>query len=294
MSNPYLDGVYNVGTVTLTAGSKDFTTKNANLRSDAPILAGDRIHVNGKELIIEAITDTDKGRLYYDCPSDCAGTDIPLVITLISSPARIQSNTAKLIEKLSKGYLPSLAELTASEGQIFCATNVQGELRASDLNADNISETGWRKFMTADERNKLASINSLDQNTWNSGNDWTTALISPQNLISAIKSTYRGDVNAGWVKYINGLIIQWGKVAADKTGNNSYGMAYFPTTFTSYCIFIPTIAQGWPAEGFSATVYAEWGDTKYLDKRGFYCSQTNGSSVTGLHYWDVNWIAIGF
>lgn len=292
MSNPYLDGVYNVGTVTLTAGSKDFTTKDANLRSDAPILAGDRIHVNGKELIIEAITDTDKGRLYYDCPSDCAGTDIPLVITLISSPARIQSNAAKLIEKLSKGYLPSLAELTAKDGQIFCATNVQGELRATDINADSISETDWRKFMTADERNKLAGINGLDQNTWNSGTDWTTALISPQNLIGAIKTAFGGDKDNGWVKMPNGVIIQWGFLASQ---NGNYAKVWFPTVFTTKCFFLPTAAQGWTGEWFAPVVFADWYDKDNLAARGMHFRQIKGTSgVSVLNTCDVNWIAIGY
>ena len=292
MSNPYLDGVYNVGTVTLTAGSKDFTTKDANLRSDAPIMAGDRIHVNGKELIIEAITDMDKGRLYYECPSDCAGTDIPLVITLISSPARIQSNAAKLIEKLSKGYLPSLAELTASEGQIFCATNVQGELRASDLNADSISETGWRKFMTADERNKLAGINGLDQNAWNSANDWTEALISPQKLLGAIKSAFGGNNDYGWIKMPNGVIIQWGFLASQ---NGNYAQVWFPTAFTTKCIFLPTAAQGWTGEWFAPIVFADWYDKANLAARGMHFRQITGTSgVSFLNTCDVNWIAIGY
>lgn len=292
MSNPYLDGVYNVGTVTLTAGSKDFTTKDANLRSDAPILAGDRIHVNGKELIIEAITDTDKGRLYYDCPSDCAGTDIPLVITLISSPARIQSNAAKLIEKLSKGYLPSLAELTASEGQIFCATNIQGELRASDLNADSISETGWRKFMTADERNKLAGINGLDQNAWNSANDWTEALISPQKLLGAVKAAFGGNNDYGWIKMPNGVIIQWGFLASQ---NGNYAQVWFPTAFTTKCIFLPTAAQGWTGEWFAPIVFADWYDKTNLAARGMHFRQITGTSgVSFLNTCDVNWIAIGY
>ena len=327
MANPYLDGVYNVGTVTLTAGSKDFTTKDANLRSDAPILAGDRIHVNGKELIIEAITDMDKGRLYYDCPSDCAGTNIPLVITLISSPARIQSNAAKLIDKLSKGYLPSLAELTAKDGQIFCATNVQGELRASDLNADSISETDWRKFMTADERNKLAGINGLDQNTWNSGTDWTTALISPQNLIgaihalihgldqqawnsgtdwtealispqkllSAIKTSFGNEndkgSDTGWVKMPNGLIIQWGFMACQNSG---YGQVWFPTAFTTRCFFLPTLAQDWTGDWFAPLVYSDWNDKANLYSKGMHFRQIRGSAVSALTTWDVNWIAIGY
>ena len=291
MANPYLDGVYNVGTVTLTAGSKDFTTKGANLRSDAPILAGDRIHVNGKELIIEAITDTDKGRLYYDCPSDCAGTDIPLVITLISSPARIQSNTAKLIEKLSKGYLPSLAELTAKEGQVFCATNVQGELRASDLNADNIGETNWRKFMTADERNKLAGINGLDQATWDSGTNWTEALISPQKLSSTIKTAFGGDKDTGWVKMPNGVIIQWGNLVSK---NDSYGQIIFPTAFTTKCILIPTMDQAWGGDGFAPIVYADWGDNPNNAIKGLFCRQINGmSGVSPLTMWNVQWLAIG-
>ena len=63
-----------------------------------------------------------------------------------------------LLEKLSKGCLSSLAELKPKEGQIFRATNVDGELEAVDFSAGQIKETDDAKIMTADERNKVANI----------------------------------------------------------------------------------------------------------------------------------------
>ena len=63
-----------------------------------------------------------------------------------------------LLERLSKGCLASLAELTPTEGQIFRATNVEGQLEAVDNTADNVIETDTRKFMTAKDRQSIDNV----------------------------------------------------------------------------------------------------------------------------------------
>ena len=151
---------YTVGTITTVAGSKDFTTKDAYLQSYGAVQAGDHIYIAsaGKFLIIASITGENSGTLTDPCPDDCAVTDADLRIIFKTASSRLQGRTALLIEKLSKGCLSSLAELEPKGGQIFRATNVEGQLEAVDNTADNVIETDGRKFMTAKDRQSIDNV----------------------------------------------------------------------------------------------------------------------------------------
>jgi|GEM_PF-2292762 len=153
---------YTVGKITTVAGSKDFTTKDAYLQSYGAVQAGDHIYIApaGKFLIIGSITGENSGTLTDPCPDDCAVTDADLRIIFKTASSRLQGRTAMLIERLSKGCLASLAELTPKEGQIFRGTSVEGQLEAVDNTADNVIETDTRKFMTAKDRQSIADVNN--------------------------------------------------------------------------------------------------------------------------------------
>ena len=151
---------YTVGTITTVAGSKDFNTKDAYLQSYGAVQAGDHIYIAsaGKFLIIGSITGENSGTLTDPCPADCAVTDADLRVIFKTASSRLQGRTAMLIERLSKGCLASLAELSPTDGQIFRATDVEGQLEAVDNTADNVTETDKRKFMTPDDRDKITNI----------------------------------------------------------------------------------------------------------------------------------------
>ena len=151
---------YTVGTITTVAGSKDFNTKDAYLQSYGAVQAGDHIYIApaGKFLIIASITGENSGTLTDPCPEDCAVTDADLRIIFKTASSRLQGRTAMLIERLSKGCLASLAELSPKEGQIFRATGVEGQLEAVDNTADNVIETDTRKFMTAKDRQSIDNV----------------------------------------------------------------------------------------------------------------------------------------
>ena len=151
---------YTVGTITTVAGSKEFKTKDAYLQSYGAVQAGDHIYIAAaaKFLIIGSITGENSGTLTDPCPDDCAVTDADLRIIFKTASSRLQGRTAMLLERLSKGCLASLAELTPTEGQIFRATNVEGQLEAVDNTADNVIETDGRKFMTDKDRQSIANI----------------------------------------------------------------------------------------------------------------------------------------
>lgn len=143
---------YTVGTITTTAGKKEFVTKDAYLNSFGAARPGDHVYISttGKILVIGSITGENSGTFTDACPDDCAVKDLPLRVIYKTASSRVQGRIAMLLERLSIGFLAALSDITAKEGQIFQATNVAGELKAIDLNADNVKETDKRKFMPAD------------------------------------------------------------------------------------------------------------------------------------------------
>lgn len=151
---------YTVGTITTVAGSKDFKTKDAYLQSYGAVQAGDHIYIAAaaKFLIIGSITGENSGTLTDPCPEDCAVTDADLRIIFKTASSRLQGRTAMLLERLAKGCLASLAELSPKEGQIFRGTSVEGQLEAVDNTADNVIETDTRKFMTAKDRQSIDNV----------------------------------------------------------------------------------------------------------------------------------------
>ena len=317
---------YTVGKITTVAGSKDFTTKDAYLQSYGAVQAGDHIYIApaGKFLIIGSITGENSGTLTDPCPADCAVTDADLRIIFKTASSRLQGRTAMLLERLAKGCLASLAELSPKEGQFIRATGVEGQLENVDLSAGMVTETDDRKFMTdkdrqsianidkrvsdlttaqiketdtakimtAAERAKLANINALAATIWNAGADGTEALVSPVKLRDAINARFGGNLDNGWVKMPNDLLIQWGNLMSI---NNGYGRVVFPTTFTKSCFFLPTMAQAWTGEWFAPLVFADWGDNPNLGAKGVHCRQIAGTSgVSYLNSCNVQWIAIGY
>ncbi len=317
---------YTVGTITTVAGSKDFKTKDAYLQSYGAVQAGDHIYIApaGKFLIIASVTGENSGTLTDPCPDDCAVTDADLRIIFKTASSRLQGRTAMLLERLSKGCLASLAELSPKDGQFIRATGVEGQLENVDLSAGMVTETDDRKFMTdkdrqsianidkrvssltagdvketdtakimtATERAKLANINALAAAIWNAGTDGSEALISPAKLRGAVGASFGGNLDNGWVRMPNDLLIQWGNLMSI---NNGYGRVVFPTAFTKSCFFLPTMAQAWTGEWFAPLVFADWGDNPNLGAKGVHCRQIAGTSgVSYLNSCNVQWIAIGY
>ncbi|WP_278970884.1 gp53-like domain-containing protein [Bartonella apis] len=292
---------YTVGTITTVAGSKDFKTKDAYLQSYGAVQAGDHIYIApaAKFLIIGSVTGENSGTLTDPCPADCAVTDADLRIIFKTASSRLQGRTALLIERLSKGCLASLAELSPKEGQFFRATGVEGQLENVDLSAGMVTETDDRKYMTAGERDKLAGINGLEQPIWNAGKSTTEALVSPAKFFAVIAAmgAWRGgqkfgtDTAGGYI-LPNGLIFQFGLVqrqAAD------FNMA-FPMVFPNACMF---------ATGVSAFNYGAAGGGIFIgisisnlthaavDFRVRYI--TNGGTVISKNdSFPVYWIAFGY
>lgn len=305
---PSITDDYAVGKVTFTAGSKDITFKDAFNGAEKSYTAGDSIYIptEGRWLLLKEITSTTKGTLLYPCPESCAGT-FDLRIRPLSRNARQAGLATMTLRNLNSGNLPGLANAKLKTGQILVASQIAGSFDAIDLNADNVAETETRKFMpptipaeiveetdnrkimTAEERAKIAGINGLGQNDWNDGISSTEALISPEKLIGAIKNSFGGNLDNGWAKLPNGLILQWGKLR-----NLNGGVAFaFPVRFPNKTgAFIAQIRTDWVSDQHFPLVYASWADD--LGGAIVWCHDLKNGNVEVLYSADVDWIAIGF
>lgn len=109
---------WTVGTLTLVAGSKNFTTIGSALES-AALQAGDAIiTVTGYVLIIEAITGQNSGVLYSECPVAAAGANQPLRIRYQPDGSRVQGAMRMVRELLTSGNLEAFAALVGEEDAV--------------------------------------------------------------------------------------------------------------------------------------------------------------------------------
>ena len=102
---------WEVGTITLVAGSSDFTTTDSALQT-AAVSAGDAIITPaGLVLIIAEITGQNAGQLIVPCPVAAAGSNQPLRIRYQPDGSRYQAAARMLRELLSTGNLDAFAAL---------------------------------------------------------------------------------------------------------------------------------------------------------------------------------------
>lgn len=109
---------WEVGTITLVAGSLDFTTTNSALQT-AAISAGDEIITPaGLVLIISEITGQNAGHLMLPCPAGAAGDDQPLRIRYQPDGSRMQGAMRMVRELLVTGNLDAFAALEARPNSV--------------------------------------------------------------------------------------------------------------------------------------------------------------------------------
>ncbi len=109
---------YDIGTVTLTSGSSDFTTSGSSLQT-AAVQAGDAIIApSGHVLIIASITGQNSGTLFLPCPAAAAGSGLPLRIRFQPDGSRYQGAVRNLIELLASGNLEAFAALVGANGMV--------------------------------------------------------------------------------------------------------------------------------------------------------------------------------
>ncbi|PYE89568.1 hypothetical protein [Phyllobacterium leguminum] len=122
---------WTVGTITLTSGSTDFTTTGSSLDT-ASLQAGDAVITpTGHFLIIASITGQNAGTLFLPCPTEAAGTNLPLRIRYQPDGSRYQAAIRDLLVALANGNLDSIAKLTLEVGNYLRAAG-PGVLEAVD------------------------------------------------------------------------------------------------------------------------------------------------------------------
>lgn len=105
---------WTIGTLTLTSGSKNFTTTGSALQT-AAIQAGDEIITrSGLVLIIASITGQNSGTLMENCPAGAAGSGQPLRIRFQPDGSRYNGATADLVNLLGSGNVYGFAGLTSA------------------------------------------------------------------------------------------------------------------------------------------------------------------------------------
>ncbi|MDM7851875.1 hypothetical protein [Pseudochrobactrum kiredjianiae] len=139
------------GTLTLVAGSKDFTTTGSALETAALQVGDAIITVSGYVLIIEAITGQNSGTLYAECPMAAAGSDQPLRIRYQPDGSRVQGAMRMVRELLTSGNLEAFAALAGEEDAVpvFVGPGVIKLVPKSEFGPD-------------DTKSNLAAVAQLD------------------------------------------------------------------------------------------------------------------------------------
>lgn len=115
---------YDIGELTLTSGSSDFTTSGSSLQT-AAVQAGDAIIApSGHVLIIASITGQNSGTLFLPCPAAAAGTSLPLRIRFQPDGSRYQGAVRNMIDLLSSGNIEAFAALVGAAGMVPIFTGV--------------------------------------------------------------------------------------------------------------------------------------------------------------------------
>lgn len=136
---------YTIGKLTLTAGSKNFTTVGSAL-VQAQVQAGDEIiTASGSTLIIEAITGDNAGTLYHPCPVASAGLEQPLRIRFQPDGSRYSAAARDLIEQLGNGNLYAFSQLLGGVDKVpyFTGAGVMDLIDLSSLGGGGSGGGSW-------------------------------------------------------------------------------------------------------------------------------------------------------
>lgn len=126
---------WTIGTLTLTSGSKNFTTAGSALQT-AAIQAGDSIITeSGLVLIIADITGQNAGTLMEPCPAGAAGMGQPLRVRFQPDGSRYNGATADLVQLLGSGNVYEFAGLDGTGGGVPVFTGA-GTMKLGNYVAD--------------------------------------------------------------------------------------------------------------------------------------------------------------
>lgn len=227
---------WNVGTITLTANSANFTTTAAMLTTSAAEPGDMIITPSGSALIIATITGQNSGTLMLPCPSAAAGANLPLRIRFQPDGSRFQAAFRLASALFTGGNVEALANLPGEAGKMPVFTG-PGALELRDYLADpNGSLAGLsaltlaaRQILQADANGKLSALTlAARQILQTDANGALKAIALAANKFlytDANADIKQSDITAAAIAFMNLA----GAAAADKlpyfTGPNGAGLA---------------------------------------------------------------------
>ena len=154
--------------------------------------------------------------------------------------------------------------------------------------------TGTTIVDASNPSNPVTSLVALmtDGDIW--GPAWGGSPTQPGTLSNYIKTsigaTAQGDLNSGWTRLQNGLLLQWGAIVSEI---DSVFTIMYPTAFTTYYSFVsqPYLAIDGTND---TTISCLADDTFSLTSQKIKCFQIQSGKVIEAPAWTVKWIAIGY
>jgi len=281
---------YDVGELTLTSGSSDFTTSGSSLQT-AAVQAGDAIIApSGHVLIIASITGQNSGTLFLPCPAAAAGSGLPLRIRFQPDGSRYQGAVRVLIDLLSSGNLEAFAALVGAAGMVPIFTGpgtldladpatfgIQdpngslGKLAALTLAARQIlqtDETGAltaltlaaRQILQTDANGGLKAVALAANKLINTDDNGDILLsdITPfaRTLLddangAAMWATMGASSNSNRLTLPDGRVFMMGTLAAPSTG---YGPVTFHTSFPNNCFGVVSSLNANVSASYTRTI----------------------------------------
>ncbi|WP_454622783.1 gp53-like domain-containing protein [Brucella anthropi] len=316
---------FDIGTLTLTSGSADFTTSGSALEV-AKVSAGDAIIApSGHVLIIASITGQNSGTLFLPCPAAAAGTDLPLRIRFQPDGSRYQGAVRNLIDLLSSGNLEAFAALVGASGMVpiftgpgtmdladpatfgiqdpngslgklaaltllankFLNTNGSGALVQSDIAAAAIALLNLSGTAAADQLPYLTGANGAGLTALTSFARTVLDDTTGTAMFATMGATGSLAPN-GWAKLPNGLMFNWGNI---NIANGDQGIL-FPQAFPNQ-IFTVVIGASQSTPNPATTFYGASADSYTLSSFAAHGRYIGNGGTVGQAAINAAYLAIG-
>jgi hypothetical protein len=173
---------YTTGTITLTSGSKAFTTSGSALQSKQ-VRSGDMIYspATGLFLVIDTVTSENTGTLAYNCPAAAAVTNGPLRVRFQPDVSRYTAALYDVLALLKGGNIDAFAGLTGAADKLAYFTG------ANTMDVAAFPAFARSLFGLTGAANMLPMFNGAD----------TMVLKALADFMQKSGGTFTGGVNLG-------------------------------------------------------------------------------------------------
>lgn len=185
---------YIIGTLTLVAGSKDFTTTGSALEI-AAVQAGDAIiTASGSVLIVASISGQNSGILFENCPASAAGSAQPLRIRYQPDGSRYQGAVRDLVQKLGNGNVDAFSGLqgVADGVPVFTGFGTMEVVPKSEFGPDDVHGNleGLAALADIENLTELAALAKANNQFIVMGTDGKIAILPIKSLTDETAKKY--------------------------------------------------------------------------------------------------------